>query len=300
MSSLENSIYANPQYLDIDIGAIMRSGHPDIEDGDNRILDVLRQLRSDLGRPLRVLDVGSGSGHLSVLIARELSDCHVIANDVEIAPLQQARAKLAPFPNATVFDRSFSDWRETVDVVVSWGSHHHLSHDYLKHAHELLALDGLLLIGDELCPEYLTPSDQERLDAAQLVVIEDGYIFDNQTDLQSYRRNGVVPEWSRQLEEARRRALWTWYKFVGDYAVDRDAWMVLISELQIAHDDFRTKFAGEHKTSAYLLERELTLHDFRIVERKIIGNREPALQSFTLYSCRLAGTDSRTSGAPHV
>lgn len=296
MSSFEEGIYSDLKFQAVDIGAIMRNGHPDIEDGDRYILRVIHRLRNKLGRPLRILDVGAGSGHLSLLLARELQDCEVIANEIAATPIEQARAKLAPFANATVFGRSFDDWSQPVDVAVSWGSHHHLSHDYLRHAHEVLGPDGLLVIGDEFCPEYLTPSDQERLRAAEWIVIVDGYIFDNDLDLQAYRNSGSVPEWSLGLEQARRRALWTWYKFVGDYAVAKDFWMVLISELQIARDDFVTEFAGEHKVSPYLLERELTLNGFAVIDRVAIGNRKPALQSFVVYTCRPVGTASKTSG----
>jgi SAM-dependent methyltransferase len=296
MESLEDGIYQDPTFKEVDIGAIMRSGHPDIKEGDEYILGVIRRLREELRRPLRVLDVGSGSGHLSLLLARELRDCEIVANETAAAPLEQARAKLAPFDNASVFGRSFDFWEQTVDVIISWGSHHHLSHDYLRHVREVLAPDGLLVIGDEFCPEYLTPADQERLRAAERIVILDGFIFDDEQDIRTYGSSGVVPEWNQRLERARRRALWTWYKFVGDYAVAKDAWMVLLSELQIARDDFITGFAGEHKVSPFLLERELTLNGFAVTDREAIGNRKPALQSFVVYTCRPSASASETSG----
>jgi SAM-dependent methyltransferase len=294
MNSVDKGIYEDATFADLDIGAIMRVGHPDIADGDLYIVAVVREQRRKAGRPLRIIDVGAGSGHLSLLLARELADCEVIANDNAAAPIGQARAKLASLPNASVFDRPFEEWSEPVDIVVSWGTHHHLSHDYLHRIQKVLAPDGLLIIGDEFCPEYLTEADQRRLAAAELAVLEDGYLFDDETDLEAYRKSGVVPAWNRQLEQARRRALWDWYKFVGDYAVEKDSWNVLICELQIARDDLITEFHEEHKTSPYLLERELTLNGFTILERAAIGDRPPTLQSFILYICRGQQRDKAT------
>ena len=281
-----DTVYANPKFRDIDVGAIMRTGHPDISDGDGHIVATVCKLRAAIGRPLRILDVGAGSGDLSLLLCQHLPDSEVIANDVAPNPVAQAQEKLSGFPRASVFDRPFEEWPETVDVVISWGSHHHLSHDYLSHVREILSPPGILIIGDEFCPEYLTPADQGRLAAAAEVTIVDGYIFDTPGDVAAYQTTGRLPEWSVQLEEARRKALWTWYKFVGDYAVQHNAWPVLIAELAIARDDLITEFTEEHKTSPSLLERELQLHGFDITSRTYIGDREPALLSFLLYTCR--------------
>lgn len=291
MSSEEANIYDDPRFRDLDVGDIMRIGHPDISEGDVHIVDTTRDLRESLSRPLRIMDIGSGSGHLSMLLARALSDCEIIANDIAIGPVSQAEEKLAGFPNARVFDQPFEKWTETLDVAISWGTHHHMHHSYIEHVDRLLSPDGIFIIGDELCPEYLQSSDMERVNSATMVTIEDGYIFDNEADLYAYRKTGTVPQWSARLEGARRRALWEWYKFVGDYAAECGVWSVLISELRIAADDLVTSFAGEHKTSAFLLERELTLAGFSVIGKAVIGDRDPALQSFTVYACRSKSPD---------
>jgi SAM-dependent methyltransferase len=280
-----DTVYASPRFRDIDVGSLMRDGHPDVAEGDDYIVSRVQKLRADLGRPLRILDVGSGSGDLSLLLAQSLPDCEVIANDIASNPVAQARDKLAPFPRASVFDRPFEEWAEPVDVVVSWGSHHHLSHDYLTNVRQILPPEGVLFVGDEFCPEYLTPADQERLAAASTISIIDGYVFDSLADTTAYQNTGRLPTWTMQLEEARRRALWTWYKFVGDFAVEHDVWPVLIAELAIARDDLITEFEEEHKTSPYLLERELALNGFDIRDKQVFGDREPALQSFVIYTC---------------
>jgi SAM-dependent methyltransferase len=285
---MSDTVYANPKYRDVDVGAIMRDGHPDIAEGDEGIVAAVRKLHADRSGPLRIIDVGSGSGDLSLLLARALPDCEVIANDTALNPVDQARDKLAPFPHASVFDQPFQEWRETVDVVISWGSHHHLAHDYLEHVRQILSPGGIFIVGDEFCPEYLTPADKERLATATQITLVDGYVFDNAEDVSTYKATGRLTDWNLHLEQARREALWTWYKFVGDFAIAHDAWPVLIAELGIARDDFITDFDEEHKTSPYLLERELELNGFSVTEQIVIGNREPALQSFVFYVCRVA------------
>jgi SAM-dependent methyltransferase len=279
----KDTIYASPKFRDIDVGAIMRDGHPDIAEGDEYILSAARDLRARLGRPLTIIDVGSGSGDLSLILAKALPDCEVIANDVEPNPVAQAEEKLAAFDRASVYGKPFETWEGTADMVISWGSHHHLSHNYLSHVRRVLSADGVLAVGDEFCPEYLTDTDKKRLSQAVKIVLHDGYIFDNDEDVAAYRDHGELPEWTAQLEEARREALWTWYKFVGDYAVGKGHWPVLIAELGIARDDLITEFKDEHKTSPYLLERELELNGFRVTQTEVIGQREPQLCSFVVY-----------------
>ncbi len=281
-------VYADPKFAHVDVGAIMRDGHPDIAQGDAFILERVRTLRARLGRPLRIIDVGSGSGDLSLQLARALPDCEVIANDIEANPVRQAQEKLRPFPHAGVHHGRFEEWPGPADAVISWGSHHHLSHDYLDHVRDVLAPDGALIIGDEFCPEYLTQDDQAFLATATSITIVDGYIFTTADEVARYRGDGVLPERSARLERARREALWTWYKFVGDYAVARGHWPVLITELAIARDDLITEFDGESKTSPYLLERELELNGFAIEDKHTIGDREPALRSFVVYVARPA------------
>jgi cyclopropane fatty-acyl-phospholipid synthase-like methyltransferase len=285
---MSDTVYANPKYRDVDVGAIMRDGHPDISEGDERIVAEVRKLHADRGGRLRIIDVGSGSGDLSLMLAQALPDCEVIANDTAPNPVAQAADKLAPFPHASVFDKPFEQWQEPVDVVISWGSHHHLAHDYLDHVRRVLTSGGLFIVGDEFCPEYFAPADKQRLAKATQITLVDGYIFDSAEDVATYKETGQISEWSLRMEQARRETLWTWYKFVGDYAIEKDAWPVLIAELGIARDDLITDFDEEHKTSPYLLERELELNGFTVAQHIVIGDREPALQSFVIYVCQAA------------
>jgi cyclopropane fatty-acyl-phospholipid synthase-like methyltransferase len=281
-----DGIYESSAFRDLDIGAVMRAGHPDVAEGDARIVEVVARFAREQGRSLRILDVGSGSGELTLALARQLPDCTVIANEVAANPAGQAEVKLGPLPNAVVSRVPFEAWDDPVDVVVSWGSHHHLAHDYLARVQALLPADGLLIVGDEFCPEYLSPEDRERLSGAPFLEVLGGYLFDDPADAAAFRCDGVVCARSRRWEQDRRKALWRWYKFVGDYAVARDAWDVVLAELVIARDDLITGFAGEHKTSPHLLACELSRAGFTVEERLEIGQRRRELLSFVVFVCR--------------
>lgn len=279
----ESTIYTREEFRTIDVGAIMRDGHPDISDGDRLIVDRVAARRAELGRPLTVMDVGSGSGVLAAMIADRLPDCRVIANDVARNPLEQARDRLADRPRAEVFGSPFEQWQEPLDVMISWGSHHHLPHNHLAHARELLGAEGLLILGDEFCPEYCTPEDAARLKSAEVIELGGGYLLASDEEIAAYRKDGSIPEWSRALEDRRRKTLWNWYKFVIDYAIERDNWMVAIAEMQITKDDVVTAFEEEHKLSPLIVEHELAVNGFRQRAKHVIGDREPALQSFFVY-----------------
>jgi SAM-dependent methyltransferase len=276
------TVYENSAFADVDIGASMRSGHPDVAAGDRWIVDRVRAFVARRDGVQHILDVGSGSGVLTELLAQALPEHRVVANDVVPGEVERARARLASHLNAEVFDRPFQDWLEPVDVVVSWGSHHHLPHDYLRHVRNVLSPGGRLIIGDEFCPEYLPAEVRDSLDRGEQVAIEDGYILVG-SDIDEYARSGAVPELAKRLESRRRQALWRWYRYVVDYAIERDAWDVAILELQIMRDDLITGFAGEHKTSPLLLEHELGRGGFRCLDRWELTPRPAHLSSFVLF-----------------
>ena len=217
------SIYGDTSFDALDVGSIIRVGHPDIAEGDDHIVAAIERLRRRAGRGLTILDVGSGSGDLTVRLAAALADCRVVAVEPAPGPAAQARRKLSDAANAEVFQREFEQWSSPVDVVVSWGTHHHLRHDYLDHVARLLRSGGTLIIGDEFCPEYLTADDLARVDAAPQLTFLDGYLFVDGDDVARYRATARPPDWSVRLEQARRRALWTWYRFVIDFAVATNA-----------------------------------------------------------------------------
>ncbi|MFI6491059.1 class I SAM-dependent methyltransferase [Streptomyces sp. NPDC050564] len=296
MSTEETTtIYGREEFKRVDVGAAMRDGHPDISDGDQLIVDLVAKKRETAGRPLTVIDVGSGSGVLSELLAQRLPDCRVVANEIAANPARQARERLAGHPNAEVFTDSFVDWREPLDIIISWGSHHHLPHSHLQHARELLGESGSFVLGDEFCPEYCTPEDVRRLKGADVIELGGGHLLAGHEEIEAYAKDGTVPEWSRVLEDRRRRTLWNWYKFVIDYAIERDHWPVAIAEMQITKDDMVTAFEEEHKLSPLIVEHELAVNGFEQISKHVIGDRPAELQSFFIYEF-VPGNDRSNDG----
>lgn len=279
--AVTESIYSRGQYATVDIGAQMRFGHPDIAEGDAVIVQKVTRLQREAGRPLRILEVGSGSGYLVELLHQAMPDAQLIANEFEPALVALARNRFAG-TSVTIFDRSFEEWHEPLDVLISWGAHHHLtSPSHLQHAARLLGAAGVLLLGDEFCPDYLEAEDRARIDSAEIVFLAKGHVLTTQMEVASFRASGDIPEWSRRLEQRRRRALWEWYKYVVDYAMARGDDLVVEAELHIAADDLNTSFSDEHKLALAIVRRDLELHGF--IERSAISLRsEPSLASFAI------------------
>ena len=278
----ETTIYGREEFRSVDIGAQMRHGHPDILEGDEYIVGLVERHRQRLGRRLRVVDLGCGSGSLARLLADRIPDIDVIANEVEPSLVALAERRFTG-SRVELFDRPFTELDRTIDVLISWGSHHHISGDYVDHVKRLLAPDGVLILGDEFCPEYCDAGDAARIAASEIMQVEGGYVFTTAAERDAFRREGLVPESCISMERRRQRALWTWYKHVIDYAFERNDTLVVLTELQITLDDLTTSFAGEHKLSPLIVERDLELRGFEQRSKIAIGSQRPELQSFFVY-----------------
>lgn len=273
------SVYHRESFKAVDIGAQMRLGHIDIAEGDDYIVSLVRASLKNRTTAATIVDIGSGSGVLSEYLASQFPEHKVVANDNARSNSEKANTRLACYPNASVFDAAFEYWVEPADVFISWGSHHHLPHDYIKRVHELLRPGGRFIVADEFCPEYLSEAE---LSGGRAWLI-DGYLYTSAAEEKMFRETGTPPQSVLDREEARRNALWKWYRYVIDKAVERNDWTVAVIELQIARDDLTTGFADEHKTSPLVLETELKDAGFAILSRRHIGERKPALQSFVVY-----------------
>jgi SAM-dependent methyltransferase len=273
------TVYSRTDYATVDIGAQMRLGHPYIATGDAHIVAMVERLAKSRGGIPRVFEVGSGSGYLTGLLLRAVPEAELIANEIEPSLVALARRRFAG-TKVTVFDRPFECWNEPVDILISWGSHHHLSSlTHLAHAASLIGTSGVLILGDEFCPDYLDESDRLRIARAEIIQLANGYLLTTSAEVAAFKDAGIIPEWSIRLERRRRHALWTWYKHVVDFAFEKDDDIVVQAELQIAADDLRTEFSGEHKIALSIVLRDLELNGF--VERsRLVLETEPALASF--------------------
>jgi hypothetical protein len=115
----------------------------------------------------------------------------------------------------TIYTRPLQTWERPVDIFYSAGTHHHLPHDYLAKVRGLLAPGGVYVVDDEFCPEYCRDEHAKRLERADILHIEGGYVFTNARELAAFKRDGSLPGHVVDLERRRQQALWRWYRLQG-------------------------------------------------------------------------------------
>ncbi|HEU4733495.1 MAG TPA: class I SAM-dependent methyltransferase [Kofleriaceae bacterium] len=291
MSVFQAKHAGKPQGPSVDVAAEMRRGHVGIEETDRTLLSVFRDY---LGRrasdaPLRIFDICSGSGFFIHRLSRELpaAAAHQLMaheDDPDVLALLTARLGDSGIP---VHAGSFLDWREPIDVLLSWGSFHHMPREYLSHARTLLRPGGLVILADEFCPEYLTPAMRERVTTAPVIHLANGYVLTSDAELASYSKTGALPAIAVEMERARQQVLWRWYRHVVDVMMERGCINAALYELRTTRDDLDTAFGSEHKLSPAVAERELALLGFEMVARHVpVAEATPARDSFFVYVCR--------------
>lgn len=266
-----------------DVSALMRIGHPQIEEGDRIILDVIRRFSARLGRRPRILDVGCGTGFFASRLLATVPDVDLVVQEDWPAAIDNLERRFAGTP-ARIFTGSVSNWTESVDVVISWGTHHHQPRTYLDHVKRFLAPGGLLILGDEFCPEYCFGEHAERIRDAARIYIANGYVLVDDEEIAAYERDGTIPEVAREIEKLRLQTLWRWYRYVVDWAMERDCLDVAVFELRAARDDLKTEDANEFKLSPLTVEKELESKGFEKRTRHATAPDEPLeRQSFFIY-----------------
>src|ERR1043166_5215076 len=217
---------AAPQGSSVDVAAEMRRGHVGIEDTDRTLLGIFREhlARRASDPPLRIFDICSGSGFFIRRLLRELPDAarhELIAHEdePEVLPLLQARLGDS---SIRIHAGSFCDWHEPIDVLLSWGSFHHMPRECLAHARTLLRPGGLVVLADEFCPEYLTSAMVERVRMASAIHIANGYVLTSDAELAAYTEAGALPPLAVEMERVRQQVLWKWYRHVVDVMMDRE------------------------------------------------------------------------------
>jgi len=275
----------------VDVAAEMRRGHVGIEDTDRTLLGLFREHLARRARdaPLRIFDICSGSGFFIRRLSRELPEAgghELIAHedDPDVLPLLQARLGDS---SIRIHTGSFCDWREPIDVLLSWGSFHHMPREYLTHARTLLRPGGLVILADEFCPEYLTPPMADRVRSAAAIHIANGYVLTSDAELAAYTETGAIPAIAVEMERARQQVLWRWYRHVVDVMMERECLNAALYELRTTRDDLDTAFGSEHKLSPVVGERELALLGFELVSRHVpVSEAAPARDSFLVYVYR--------------
>ena len=165
--------YTRMEVEDVDIAEVMREGHPYIREGDEYIIGLVERYCKRLGRPAHVLEVGCGTGVFSEMLAERVPEAIVVAHETEPNVIALAKRRLAR-SRAELFTHPFEEWEQPLDILISWGSHHHLPKTYLDHAKRWLGSEGILILGDEFCPEYCNAEDAARIANAEIIQITDG------------------------------------------------------------------------------------------------------------------------------
>ncbi|ATB34147.1 class I SAM-dependent methyltransferase [Melittangium boletus] len=285
---MSGQLVAPPEEAQSDITLRMRSGHPQIAEGDACMLARVEAFCRELGRPPRIFNVGCGSGYLAWQLSRLHPRADVVAHETD-ATLLEALKRRVKGTDVRVFSKPFEEYQEPIDILISWGSHHHLPQSYLTHGRSLLTKGGLFLLGDEFCPEYCGSADAERIAGAELIRVVKGFVLTSEAELQAHEKRGEIPEAARTLEKQRQQALWRWYRYVIDYAMERDHVDVALYELRATHDDLITSSSDEQKLSPLIVEKDLALHGYRQVARHCMAPQlDKSLQSFFIYELAAA------------
>jgi SAM-dependent methyltransferase len=257
-------------------------GHVYIRDTVEALMEAMDVRIRALGKPPRILELGCHAGVSTEWFLARWPEARIVVQDEHDDLIEIARARLAGAP-VSFFVGPVETIGETFDMVVSIAKHHHLPPEYLAGVRTVLEPGGLYLLAEELCPEYCSGEHAQRVGRAEVLHIIGGYVLTSKCDVESYEAKGELPAYATELERLRQRALWRWYRFVVDYAVDREYFDIAVTELQSTHDDLITGSAAEHKFSPLIVERQFALAGFDHLSRRMIGPQDPELQSMVVY-----------------
>jgi hypothetical protein len=240
------------------------------------------------GPAAKVLELGSHAGFITETLLQRWPDLDIVVAEEDENLTELARQRLSG--RAVGFHTGPLDTLGgSFNLVVSVARHHHLPHGYLGAVRERLSTGAVYVLADELCPEYCPPLIRPLINQAEALYIVGGYVFTSQRDKVAFERTGAVPEYAAELERARQSALWHWYRFVADVAVERGYYDVASTELRSASDDLVTGSAAEHKFSPLIVEREFALAGFRQLSKHMVGPHDaPLRQSMFVYEYALA------------
>ena len=268
---------------DLDYLEQARVGHPQLADEDAYIIELVKRRAGELQRPLRVFSLHGRTGVFAGKLFAALPEIELVVQERHATAVKQLNARFAN-TSVKVFPKAFEEWNEPVDVLISKGIHHHVPRGYLDHVQKLLGPEGILILSDEFCPEYCFDHYAERIANAKQLYLAGGYVLTTDEEIAAYEKDGEIAPIAQQMELARQKTLWTWYKYVVDYAMERNCLNVAVEELRAAEEDLQTKNSFEHKLSPMIVERELELHGYVQRSKYCVAPDEPIkYQSFFVY-----------------
>jgi SAM-dependent methyltransferase len=260
-------------------------GHVHIRETLDVFLEAVASHIPDANARPTILELGSHAGVVTRWLFQRWPRISVVVCDDEPDMVEIARADLAG--KRVQYVTELGAVTRRIDLAVSVARHHHLPHDYLPQLHSILPPGSLYVVADELCPEYCEAEHAERIAQAELIRVVGGYVLTTEQELRAFEQDGTIPEPARALEQLRRRALWRWYRYVVDEAVERGYFDIAVGELKSTHDDLITGSDAEHKLSPLIVERQFALAGFELLSKRMIGPaNDPARQSMFVYELR--------------
>jgi len=263
-------------------------GHVYIRETLDAFLAILARRIGQLARPPRILELGSHAGIITASLLERWPDASVQISDDDAALVAMSRRRLGD-PRISYDSGSLESVDRNLDLAISVARHHHLPHDYLGKLRPLMTRETVYVLADELCPEYCYGEHAARIAEAEVIHVVGGYVLTTHAEVSAFQLTGAIPATARELERLRQRALWRWYRFVVDEAVERGYFDIAVGELQSTHDDLITGSDAEHKFSPLIVERQFALAGFRLLSKLAIGPADDASrQSMFVYEFSLA------------
>jgi methyltransferase family protein len=265
-------------------------GHVYIRETVEAWLSAIGERVRSLGPRPRILELGSHAGILTQTLLTRWPDLEIVVTDDNEELLKLARLRLGD-RRVTFHAGPLESLKLSADLVVSVARHHHLPHDYLAKLGPLMRKGATYVVGDELCPEYCAGDLAVRIAGAELIFMAGGYVLTSRAEVAAYQEGRHIPPPALELERLRQLALWRWYRFVVDHAMESGYVDIAQSELQSTHDDLITGSDAEHKFSPLIVERQFALARFERLSKRLIGPvDDPTRQSMYVYEYERAGS----------
>ncbi len=261
-------------------------GHVYIRETIDAALERVGALVGRLGRNPRILELGSHAGFVSLQLLRRLPHAQLTVWEPNSDMVDMSRQRLRR-DDVAYHRGDLDELPGKVDIVLSVARHHHLAHDYLSQLTRVMNPGSSYVLADELCPEYCWGDHALRIAGAELVHVAGGYVLTTHAEVAAFLERGEVPTEAKEIEVLRKRALWNWYRFVVDKAVERGYFDIAVSELQSTHDDLITGSDAEHKFSPSIVERQLCLAGFDVTRHLVGDSSAKELQSMFVFECQL-------------
>lgn len=156
----DDSVY-HSDVIPIELYDAFEEDHPYYREMHDEILRLFREYAEGTSRPLRVLEIGAGTGHLTKRLAQQrFSGLSIVAMEPDPAAQDYLDRKVRRFENVSTMQADFLtvDPSGEFDLIVSSFAEHHIpperKSDYFSRVMGNLRTDGFFIVGDEFLPAH--------------------------------------------------------------------------------------------------------------------------------------------------